>query len=643
MNVRAVDPARSRIVLVGTPVYDDPALADVPQIARNLTDLVSVFTDEALGGFPAEHCVVAPPDATVDQVGDLMDTAAEQAEDLLLFYFAGHGLIGARGELFLALRGTRFRNPAYSGLRFDTVRDTFLDLHTKAANRAVIVDSCFSGRAIGPTLSGGAGALADGLEITGSYTLASAPPNGLALVREGEAHTAFTGRLLELLRGGSTQAGDLISFREIYQHLHARLRADGLPLPQVRGTATTDSLGLVRNVRLAPVVPEPVPEEIRTLLDSSLPAARELGVTLLADWFSSSDPPRVLAAKMALEEVQARDIQPVADAARHVLMMRSGKTAAGQSDAAQVQYATALLNRAESMVPTIVGQTRKVEVLARIAQLLPPADDETASRAADRALILLSGIADERKRAEGLARVAEGLIGVDPQRAERLATEAERIAFMPADPETEAIQATKIALALAWHSQRASRVIDQARTFTVVIGQLDLRTNVLASIAWASARAGLRRLAVLLADEVEELAERLADPDAKGRALAVTASAVALIDLARAADMAGQAEALADAITDQEARSFVLAHAAIALAKTDAPRARRMARRAVNLIDLTADQDETGNSVLQAIGTALAMIEPTRAESFAEKIADPYAKAKALVAIARVCLKPAGS
>jgi uncharacterized caspase-like protein len=109
--------------------------------------------------------------------------AADEAEDLLLFYFAGHGLVGPRRELYLCLRTTRFRNPGYSALRFETVRDTFLDQGAGVANRVVILDSCFSGRAIGPTLAGPeADTLADGMEIGGTYTLASAPPNSVALV-----------------------------------------------------------------------------------------------------------------------------------------------------------------------------------------------------------------------------------------------------------------------------------------------------------------------------------------------------------------------------------------------------------------------------------------------------------------------------
>ena len=67
------------------------------------------------------------------------------------------------------------------------MRGTFLD--SRAANRVVIVDSCYSGRAIGPTLGGEQQAVLGQLEIGGTYTLASAPPNSLALVCAGGRST----------------------------------------------------------------------------------------------------------------------------------------------------------------------------------------------------------------------------------------------------------------------------------------------------------------------------------------------------------------------------------------------------------------------------------------------------------------------
>src|SRR5690242_617576 len=128
MNVRRVDPARSRIVLVGVDAYTDSSIPDEPAIANNITDFAAVLTDPALGGFDPEHLLVAPPGAGVDQVGNLLVAAAAEAEDLLLFYYAGHGFpTSRRAELHLSLAGTRVDQLAFTALPFDAVRDAFLD------------------------------------------------------------------------------------------------------------------------------------------------------------------------------------------------------------------------------------------------------------------------------------------------------------------------------------------------------------------------------------------------------------------------------------------------------------------------------------------------------------------------------------
>jgi hypothetical protein len=76
--VKAVDPARSWVVLVGSPTYADASLPAVPVIENNLKDLAEVLTDPELGGFDTEHCVVAPPDAGITQIGDLLVQAADE-------------------------------------------------------------------------------------------------------------------------------------------------------------------------------------------------------------------------------------------------------------------------------------------------------------------------------------------------------------------------------------------------------------------------------------------------------------------------------------------------------------------------------------------------------------------------------------
>lgn len=98
LSTRAVDPARSRIVLLGTARYRDPELLDVPQIDANVDGLRQVFLDPDIGRFAEEHCRTVAEGASVADVGDLLEEAAEQAEDLLLLYYSGHGVLRPSGS-----------------------------------------------------------------------------------------------------------------------------------------------------------------------------------------------------------------------------------------------------------------------------------------------------------------------------------------------------------------------------------------------------------------------------------------------------------------------------------------------------------------------------------------------------------------
>jgi hypothetical protein len=656
MSMRAADTARSRIVLVGSPAYEDPALADVPEVARNLADLHAVLTDPRLGGFPVEHCVTAPPDATVAAVGDLLEDAADKAEDLLLFYFAGHGIVGPEGELYLALRGTRSRSPAYSALPFDTIRDTFRSLRTKAANRAVIIDSCFSGRAIGRVLAAEPDELAGRMEISGTFTLTSSPPNNVSLVREGEAHTAFTGRLLHLLREGSEQSGELITLGEIYRHLLARSSAEELPIPQARGTATADQLGLVRNARPAPVVPATVPVEIRGLLESGLPRARRAGVEELGDWLGDPDPRRALAARLVLEDVAARDLPQVADAARQLLTRHAvegtARSAASAGDPvgpvvpveepdrkgeSRRQRALGLLAEAERLSEEIVEAHERAEAFGEIAGVVAAFDSRRASRLADQAESLAFGLTDPITSTYTLALIARAVFAFNPVRAARLTDRAERAAAgitEPGDPQLLEYLAEAGAALVDADPDRASMMISRAERLAGRITRREDQVVAISGIAAEVATIDPTR-AVRLAEQANLIVGLVRHGLARNIVLAEIAAGLAAAGHQRA-------EIVADGIEHPVARALALALIAKTLTVTDRGRAVLLADEAERLLAstaaATAEYEQWRAVALAAIAEVLAAAEPQRAVDLAAGIDNVAWKTHTLTAIAQVWL-----
>jgi hypothetical protein len=212
---RLPDPERSYAVLIGTSSYQfgDLAKRPLPAVRNNLTDLVAALTDRDFGGFRHDHCTVLLDQADGNTAIRTLADNSKRATDTLLVYFAGHGLPGERGkELYLAFAHTDPDDALWwrGALAYNEIRRVLLDSYPRAANRVVILDCCFSGRAIPDTASADT---TGSFDIHGTYTLAAVGDNQLAYAPPGDPHTAFTGELLTVLCDGVPQGPELLTLR----------------------------------------------------------------------------------------------------------------------------------------------------------------------------------------------------------------------------------------------------------------------------------------------------------------------------------------------------------------------------------------------------------------------------------------------
>ncbi|MET9485859.1 caspase family protein [Nocardia sp. NPDC006630] len=243
--MRLPDGVRSRAVLISTGAYTSDGLPNLPAVYHNIEDLVDVVTGADGMALPTENCVSVIDAASPSAVMSAMLAAAQKAEDLLLVYYAGHGVLDPRGRLFLSLTGTLSSPVAWDALDISAIREVIAE--SRAENRVLILDCCFSGRAIEAMGAGAADIATAQVEVRGTYTLTATSENAPAHAPAGEQHTTFTGSLLALLKKGDPEAPDLITLDYIYDDLLRTLRARNSPEPRRRGTDSTGRLALVRN------------------------------------------------------------------------------------------------------------------------------------------------------------------------------------------------------------------------------------------------------------------------------------------------------------------------------------------------------------------------------------------------------------
>ncbi|MEV6527870.1 caspase family protein [Longispora sp. NPDC051575] len=234
------DPSKSRAVLVGTASYDH--LQDLPAVANNLARLKELFTDPEVWGLNPEHCVVLL-DPTRDGVLEAIGSAADSATDTLVIYFAGHGIPDSRSqELHLALPTTT-PDRLFRAVSYGDVRRAVLD--SRSANKVVLLDCCYSGRA----MAAGMGTAEAGMEvgIDGAYLMTASAATRTSSAPIGATYTAFTGEVIAALADGLPTDADVLYMEDIYFHVHKELAAKGLPKPQQMLSNGGRSIAVARN------------------------------------------------------------------------------------------------------------------------------------------------------------------------------------------------------------------------------------------------------------------------------------------------------------------------------------------------------------------------------------------------------------
>ncbi|WP_051927178.1 caspase family protein [Streptomyces durhamensis] len=271
---RFPDGAASRMVLIGCSDFEDIDLPAIPAVKSNLADLHSALTDQTHGILPPEHCRVLADPADHRSVGMALAQAAREAEDLLLVYYTGHGLLDEDGLLHLALSSTDPGHVGFTGVPADLVK-RYLG-RARARLRILVLDCCFSGRAVAAMTESGS-LLTAQLDVSGTYTLTSTTATAPSHAPPGQRHTAFTAGLLDALN-----QPEPLTLDGIHQHIDTLLQGAGLPRPQRRSVNAAGDIALVRG----PVQPQAGPQtgnggEIRFRQQPPDPPANRLRDTVM--------------------------------------------------------------------------------------------------------------------------------------------------------------------------------------------------------------------------------------------------------------------------------------------------------------------------------------------------------------------------
>ncbi|MFI8518428.1 caspase family protein [Streptomyces sp. NPDC085481] len=230
-------------VVVGTGrqgAGDGALLADLPSAAHSARELARVLREHC--GMADRVTEVIDPQSATDVLSALR-TAVDRAEGgAVVFCFVGHGLIGPRGQLYLATASTARADDTVTAVPYAEIRNLLGDA---LARTVVILDCCFSGRAEAVPSDAHRDPYASA-RPDGSFLLASATHYAASFAPVDEEYTLFSGELIRLLAYGDPGGPRWFTLLDLFRSLDRRFQ--GSPArPYADGVGRAGDLVVTRN------------------------------------------------------------------------------------------------------------------------------------------------------------------------------------------------------------------------------------------------------------------------------------------------------------------------------------------------------------------------------------------------------------
>ena len=274
----------SYALLVGVSKFDDPKLAKLTAPQEDVQAFAAVLRDPARGGFDGvEICIDQDLQSIREQLSTLLDD--RRPDDMVLFYYSGHGIMAKGQRLFLATGRSSFDRPQISSLWASEMRE--LLEQSRAGKQVVILDCCHSG-GFAEGAKGVATPITDetfGSDAEGQYVLTATDAlqfayDAAGALREGTETgglSRFTSWLVDGLgKGEAAPDKDLITLDELFEYLGRRARAAAAGMtPKLFVKRKSGDLVIAKNPNARPAS---LPSDVVERLDSGDWRARKQAV-----------------------------------------------------------------------------------------------------------------------------------------------------------------------------------------------------------------------------------------------------------------------------------------------------------------------------------------------------------------------------
>ena len=225
-------------LLIGVGQFNLEDLAPLPKSSADLDAMKKALIDPELGAFAESDVTMLKNPGRQqmeDAIYDLFDKNRRDRNDLLLFYFSGHGITDESGTFYFSTCQTRKDNGKLRPTTAVSSRQVHQWIDKCRSKRiAIILDCCHSGAFTkGMSAKGNANAqIREQLGGEGRAILTAASATEYAWAKDELSLSAYTHYLLEgVLTGKADRDGNSwLSMEELHEYTARRIRDAGLEM-----------------------------------------------------------------------------------------------------------------------------------------------------------------------------------------------------------------------------------------------------------------------------------------------------------------------------------------------------------------------------------------------------------------------------
>jgi hypothetical protein len=241
-------------LLVGVSEYRDEDLPKLPSALRDVRAMQEVLLNAELGGFHPNHITVLenPARQQFEEAIEILFQDRKE-DDLLVFYFSGHGITDEKGKLYWVTPQTRKNRGNLS--KATAVAATVLHDNMSSSSskhQVLILDSCFSGAiAEGLTVKSGSNVdIQRELGGKGRAILTSSSAVQKSFHIQGYDLSIYTHYLIEGIQTGAAnqEGNDYITVDDLHEYVKKKLEQEApLMTPQFFPVKEGHKINLVRS------------------------------------------------------------------------------------------------------------------------------------------------------------------------------------------------------------------------------------------------------------------------------------------------------------------------------------------------------------------------------------------------------------